>query len=147
MAENVKHGDYVTELCNVTSMYRQITSPQILSTGGNDFNGAPFSLGLSYLTEPFVMVEEAHTHDFDQIVYFLGGDPSNVGDFGAEVEMSVGDPLEKHIITYTSCVYIPAGVMHCPLNVKSVTRPIIFIDITLSPGASIRPLPNASRKD
>lgn len=147
MAENAKHGAYITELCNVTSMYKQITSPQILSTGGNDFNGAAFSLGLSYLTEPFVMVEEAHTHDFDQVVYFLGGDPSNIGDFGAVVEMSVGDPLEKHTITYTSCVYIPAGVLHCPLNIKSVTKPIIFIDITLSPGASIRPLPDSSRRD
>jgi len=92
------------------------------------------------------MVAEAHTHDFDQIIFFLGGDPSNVTEFGAEVEMSLGEPLEKHIINYTSCVYIPAGLMHCPLNIVTVNKPIMFIDITLSPGASIRPLPPTSRR-
>lgn len=146
MAENIKHGDYIIELGKITSIYKQITAPQIAAIGGRDLNGADFSLGWSYLTEPFLMVAEAHTHDFDQIIFFLGGDPNNTGEFGAEVEMSLGEPLEKHIINYTSCVYIPAGLMHCPLNIKTVTKPIMFIDITLSPGASIRPVPPASQR-
>jgi hypothetical protein len=146
MTENKKHGDYITELGMVTSLYKQITAPQILALGGRDLNGADFSLGWSFLTEPFLMVAEAHTHDFDQILFLMGGDPGNVGDFGAEVEISLGEPLTKHVITYSSCVYIPAGLMHCPLDIKSVTRPIMFIDITLSPGASIRPLPDASKR-
>ena len=145
MAENIKHGEYITELRNITSIYKQITAPQVATLGGRDLNGADFSLGWSYLTEPFLMVAEAHTHDFDQIIFFLGGDPASIGEFGAEVEMSLGEPLEKHVINYTSCVYIPAGLMHCPLNVKTVNKPIMFIDITLSPGASIRPVPPASR--
>jgi len=115
MAENIKHGDYITELGTISSMYKQITAPQIAAIGGGDLNGADFSLGWSYCTEPFLMVAEAHTHDFDQIIFFLGGDPNNIGEFGAEVEMSLGEPLEKHIINYTSCVYIPAGLMHCAL--------------------------------
>jgi mannose-6-phosphate isomerase-like protein (cupin superfamily) len=90
------------------------------------------------------MVAEEHTHDFDQVIFILGGDPGNVGDFGAEIEMSVNK--EKHLVKYTSCIYIPAGVLHCPLNIKKVTRPIMFVDITLSPGMSIRPLPAASRR-
>jgi hypothetical protein len=93
------------------------------------------------------MVAEAHTHDFDQIIFFLGGDPNNVGDFGAEVEMHLGENQEKYIINYTSCVYIPAGLLHCPLDIKRVNKPIMFIDVTLSPGLSIRPLPPASRRE
>ncbi len=147
MAENIKHGEYITELGTIQSIYKQITAPQVAALGGRDLNGADFSLGWSYITEPFLMVSEAHTHDFDQIILFLGGNPGSVGEFGAEVEMSLGEPPEKHIINYTSCVYIPAGLMHCPLNVKTVYKPIMFIDITLSPGASIRPLPPASRRD
>jgi hypothetical protein len=147
MAENKKHGEFITELGMVTSLYKQITAPQIVAKGSDDLNGADFSLGMSFLTEPFVMVEQAHTHDFDQILFMLGGDASNVGDFGAVVELSLGEPLEKYTIDYTSCVYIPAGVMHCPLEIVSVTRPIIFIDITLSPGVSVRPLPDASKRD
>lgn len=147
MAENKKHGEFITELGMVTSLYKQITAPQIVAKGGDDLNGADFSLGMSFLTEPFVMVEQAHTHDFDQILFMLGGDASNVGDFGAVVEISLGEPLEKYTIDYASCVYIPAGLMHCPLEIVSVTRPIIFIDITLSPGISVRPLPDASKRD
>ena len=48
---------------------------------------------------------------------------------------------EKHIITYPACVFIPKGTLHGPLNVKRVTKPLMFIDITLSPGYSIRPMP------
>jgi len=71
----------------------------------------------------------------------LGSDSSKVGEFGAEVEMHLGDNQEKHVINYTSCIYMPAGLMHCPLNIKEVTKPFVFIDITLSPGFSIRPVP------
>jgi hypothetical protein len=147
MAENIKHGEYITELGAVTSMYKQINADQISAIGGRDFNGANFSLGWSFLTEPFLMVTETHTHDFDQIIFLLGGDPAYVTNFGAEIEMSLGEPLEKHLIDYTSCIYIPARLMHCPLNVKSVNKPVMFIDITLSPGASIRPLPPTSKRE
>ena len=147
MTENKKHGEFITELGTIQSIYKQITASQVAVGGERDLAGANFSLGWSYLTEPFLMVAEAHTHDFDQIIFFLGGDNNNVGDFGAEVEFHLGENEEKHIINYTSCVYIPAGVVHCPLNIKSVTRPIVFIDITLSPGFSIRPLPAASRRE
>jgi hypothetical protein len=89
------------------------------------------------------MVGDAHTHDFDQLIFFLGGDPSNIGEFGAEVEMYLDN--KKHTINYTSCVYIPAGLLHGPLDVKIINRPIMFIDVTLSPGHSVRPVPPASK--
>ena len=146
MAENIKHGDYITELGMVTSMYKQISASQVAAIGARDLNDADFSLGWSYLTEPFLMVAESHTHDFDQMLFLLGGNPASVGEFDAEIEMSLGDPLEKHLIDYTSCIYIPAGLLHCPLNVKTVNKPIMFIDITLSPGVSIRPVPPASQR-
>lgn len=145
MSENIIRADHVIELGTIQSMYKQITAPQVAALGGRDMNGTNFSMGYSFLTEPFLMVEEAHTHDFDQILWFLGGDPGNVGDFGAEVEMHLGDNQEKHIITYSACVHIPAGLMHCPLNIKKVSKPIMFLDITLSPGASVRPVPKASQ--
>jgi len=147
MAEHKKRGEYTMELTTNQSIYKQIVAPQVAVADSRDLSGADFSMGWSYLTEPFLMVEEAHTHDFDQIIFFLGGDPNNVGDFDAEVEMHLGENQEKNIINYTSCVYIPAGLLHCPLNIKKVNKPIMFIDITLSPGLSIRPLPEASQRE
>jgi mannose-6-phosphate isomerase-like protein (cupin superfamily) len=146
MAGNIKHGEYITELGTIQSMFKQITAPQVAIGGERDLKGAKFSMGWSYITEPFIMVAESHTHDFDQIIFFLGGDPGKVGEFDAEVEMHLGKDQKKHIINYTSCVYVPAGLFHCPLNVKKVNKPFMFIDITLSPGFSIRPLPSASQR-
>jgi hypothetical protein len=146
MVENKKHGEYIMELTNSQSIYRQIVAPQVAVAGSQDLNGSSFSMGWSYLTEPFLMVAETHTHDFDQIIFFLGGNPNNVGDFGAEVELHLGEDQAKNMINYTSCVYIPAGLLHCPLNIKRVDRPIMFIDVTLSPGLSIRPVPPPSRR-
>jgi len=92
-----------------------------------------------------MMVEETHAHGFDQILFFLGGDPRNIKDFDAEVEMTVGG--KKEIITYAACVYIPKGTLHCPLNIKTVNKPITFIDVTLAPIHSMRPMPKTSKKD
>ena len=143
--ESIKHGKYITELKTGYSLYKQVTAPQIGVFGEKDLGGANFSLGWSYLTEPFVMVEESHKHDFEQIILFFGGDPNNIGEFGGEVEMYMEG--EKNVVTYPSCVFIPKGVMHGPLYITKVEKPFMFIDITLSPGPSIRPLPESSKRD
>jgi len=142
---SIKHGKYITELPTGYSLYKQVTAPQIGVFGGRDLGGANFSLGWSFLTEPFLMVAEAHKHDFDQLILFFGGDPFHIGEFGGEVEIWVDK--KKNIITYPACVFIPAGVMHCPLNIRKVNKPFMFMDITFSPGPSVRPLPPASRRD
>jgi hypothetical protein len=141
---NIKHGEYIVELKPGYSMYKQVTAPQVGAFGAKDLNGADFSLGWSFLTAPFLMVADAHKHDFDQVIFFMGGDPNNVVDFDAEVEMTLGDT--KYSITYPACVYIPKGLMHGPLNIKRVTKPFMFFDITISPGPSIRPVPPASQR-
>ena len=142
--ENVKHGEYIVELKPGYSIYKQVTAPQAGAFGARDLNGADFSLGWSFLTEPFVMVAEAHSHDFDQVIFFMGADPNNVVDFDGEVEMGLDGV--NYTVKYPASVYVPKGLMHGPLNIKRVTKPIMFIDITLSPGPSIRPVPQASRR-
>ncbi len=142
--DNIKHGKFIVELKPGFSLYKQITAPQIGAFGAKDLNGANFSLGYSYLTEPFVMVEEAHKHDFDQVIFLLGGDPANVTDFDGEMVFGLDGKLNS--ITYPACVYIPKGTMHGPLNIKRVTKPLMFIDITLHTGPSVRPLPKASER-
>ena len=73
-----------------------------------------------------------HAHDFDMYIIFLGFDADNMGDLGAEIEMCLGEEEEKHIITSPTCVYIPKGMKHCPLNFKRVDKPILFIHCTLA---------------
>jgi hypothetical protein len=73
---------------------------------------------------------EPHTHDYDEVIAFIGTDLNDPYDLGAEVELWLGD--EKHIITRTSLVFIPAGLKHCPLTFLRVDRPVFHY--TTGPG-------------
>ena len=67
----------------------------------------------------------AHTHDFDEVVGLLGSDPDNPKDLGGEVEFWIED--EKYMLTQSCLIFCPKGVKHCPLQVRKVTRPILFL--------------------
>lgn len=135
--KNVSHGPFISELRPAFSLHEVITAPMIGAFGEKDIPGANLSLGMSFLPKPFLMIAEAHKHDFDQFLFFIGGDPNNFVEFTAEVELTLDGKVNS--ITYASWVYIPKGMMHCPLNVKRVNKPILFIDARLSKGASIGP--------
>lgn len=92
-----------------------------------------FSLLWNCITEPFLIAEEAHSHDFDQFLHFYGGNSMNITDFDAEVEFFIGEEGEKHIITEPTIVHIPKGLIHCPLNFKVVNKPVIFMNVALTP--------------
>jgi hypothetical protein len=72
--------------------------------------------------KPYKMIPDGHRHGVAEILYFIGGDPMNFKEFGAEVEFTMGEgkDAEVHIITNTTWVYVPANLMHCPLNFKRV---------------------------
>jgi hypothetical protein len=61
---------------------------------------------------------------------FIGGNPLDITDFGAEIEFTLGG--EKHRINTTAVVSIPKGVEHCPIVFKKVTKPIIFLEVSLT---------------
>lgn len=138
-----KYGKYVIREPITKSMYDPTAAPQLAISGAKHCDGANFSMGWSYITKPFIMVDEAHIHDFDQILCFIGEDPKDVMAFDAEVELSLGEEEEKQIINTTSVVYIPKGLKHCPLNFIRVGKPFMFIDMVLSSQPSIRPKPES----
>ena len=84
------------------------------------------------IQEPHVMPDPPHKHPYDEFLFFIGGNPLNVKDFGAEIEIAFGEEWEKHTIKTTSVVYIPKGLQHCPINVKKVAKPIFFGHIMLA---------------
>ena len=70
-----------------------------------------------------------HKHDFGELFLFLGTDPDDLSDLGAEAEfwLGEGEELEKVVLNSPSSVYVPAGLAHFPLNWKNVRRPCIFV--------------------
>ncbi|MFC2038416.1 hypothetical protein ACFLUG_01410 [Chloroflexota bacterium] len=147
MPDSTDKKAFIKPLQTGTSIHKQVTAPQIGAFGERDLEGRDFSLGWSLLTEPFLMVEDSHSHDFDQLILFFGGDSNNIGEFDGEVEFGLGEKEELHSITAASLIFIPGGVNHGPLNVKRVGKPFMFIDITFSPGPSIRPVPEGNERE
>lgn len=105
--------------------------PELIYTGETDYK-SNFTIMFLRITEPTLMEESAHSHDFDMYLYFLSFDPNNMGDLGAEIEIGLGKEQERHIITTPATVYIPKGMTHCPLEFKRVDKPVLFVHCTLA---------------
>lgn len=90
------------------------------------------SMGYHCISEP-TEFDRPHAHEFAEILCFLGGNPKDIRDLGAEVEIYLGEEQEKHVINTAAVVSIPAGLMHCPLIIKKVTKPFVFLEISLTP--------------
>ena len=133
MAES-KYGKYI--LRGTKGEQAHPETPGVTMTaleGLEDWGGIQHRINWKYISQPVIMVEEPHSHDFDEFLCFLGCDPANARDFGAEVELSLGTEGEKHIIDAATIVCIPKGLVHCPLNFKKVGKPILFCNVYLAP--------------
>jgi hypothetical protein len=95
----------------------------------------PLTQVLRPIYRPYVMIPKAHQHNCAEILYFIGGNPMDFKDFGAEVEFVLGEgkDAETYIITSTTWVYVPKDLPHCPLAFKRVDRPIMFGHIMFAP--------------
>ncbi len=81
-----------------------------------------------------------HTHNADELLVMLGTDPDNITDLGCEVELCMGPEMEKHIITESTLVYVPANMVHCPIRFRNLRRPFIFIQAQLAHKLTEKPL-------
>jgi len=68
-----KYSQYVNQEWITKSVFNEVPAPQWLISGAQHLDGYPFSAGWSCLTEPFTMVPGSHSHDYDQIIGFTGG--------------------------------------------------------------------------
>ncbi len=128
-----KYKDLIVPAPIAQSVYfPQIKAPQINVFGGDHLHGISFTMNWSYLTEPFTLVDHPHTHEFDQVICFLGGNPQNISEFGGVIEMYYGEEQEKHVITESSYICVPKGTVHGPLIVKKIDKPIVYMDFPLT---------------
>lgn len=105
--------------------------PEFIYTGEKEYK-SDFTIMFLRITEPTLMEEFPHSHDFDIYLYFMSFDANNMGELGADIEIGLGPEREIHKITTSTSVYIPAGMIHCPLHFKRVDKPIFFIHATLA---------------
>ena len=74
--------------------------------------------------------DEAHKHDYDEVIGFFGSDLNDPHNLNAEVEFWLED--EKYILNKSCMIYCPAGLRHCPLRVTRVDKPIFFLAVSLT---------------
>ena len=126
--EGTKYGKYIVpELFKTIDYY---TGKSYVAHNGE--LGGNITMAYHCLTRP-KLFDMTHAHDFQEVLCFFGGNPLDISDLGAEIEVQLGAEHEKHVITRSSCISIPANVPHCPLNIKRVDKPIVFLEISNSP--------------
>ena len=70
-----------------------------------------------------------HTHDYDQVLWFLSADPDDMLHLGAEVEIALGEEGIRHRFTTPHTFTIPKGTPHFSPIVKGVDRPFFFLSV------------------
>jgi hypothetical protein len=112
--------------------HKESDAPHLILKSDKDFGDREFSIACVPIFAPYEMQSDNHAHDFDQFLFFTGGDPQHFDDLGGIVELTLsedGKKLEKFTFTEATCVFIPAGLYHCPLYFKKINdprKPIIF---------------------
>jgi hypothetical protein len=100
------------------------------------------SIGYHCIAKP-ITFDFSHSHDFTELLCFIGGNPLDITDLGVDVEVCLGEEHEKHIIKGPTIVSIPKGLVHCPITITNVTKPMIFLEISLN---RIYPRPKDRKK-
>jgi hypothetical protein len=104
----------------------KLAKPKAVMQSGLNFGNPNLSICWECVYEPMTMDPVPHTHDFDEYLAFMGSNAEDVFDFDAEVEVYMGEEGEKHIVDKATVLYIPAGLVHCPVVYKRIGKPILF---------------------
>jgi hypothetical protein len=65
---------------------------------------------------------------------FLGASlPDLIGSFDGEIDLFLGEELEKHVITKATSLYILRRLQHCPLDIKALRKPMMISALMLAP--------------
>jgi hypothetical protein len=127
-----KYGKYIKRepLGTFADLHPELTGIENFRCMGKPW-GVNYSVSTTAIDKPFLMEPGPHVHPYDEFLCFIAGNPMNLRDFGAEIELCLGEEQEKHIINSSTAVYIPKELPHCPLNFKVIKKPIVFMVVML----------------
>jgi hypothetical protein len=91
------------------------------------------NLGIIYehicIDNPNWSIKENRTHDTHELLCFIGGNPENIRELGADVRLCLGENNEEHTISDATVVSIPAGLKHGLIAINRFSRPFILLRI------------------
>jgi hypothetical protein len=135
MIETLRTAKYVREAPVRKPNHREVTTMVPTINSDENYGNMGFHMYWQTVKVPFTMASEPHKHDFPQYLMFSSLDADDLVDLGGVIEMTLsedGKAMEKHIITKATTLYLPAGLYHNPLIFKTVTKPILIMDLYFS---------------
>jgi hypothetical protein len=75
---------------------------------------------------------EMHSHPEEEALFFVGLNPDDPSDFGAEPECGLGPECERYIINKPSVYVMPKDFPHLPVIIRWVDRPYGLVVCSLS---------------
>ncbi len=117
----------------VTEQSEQKKSRKLLGLSlGDDLVKGSFFVQCNWIkprTQPVPGIHDrvSHTHDCPEIIGFMGSNMDDWRNLGGEVEFWMDG--EKHILTRTTLIYVPAGMKHCPMIIHRADKPIFLFNI------------------
>lgn len=69
----------------------------------------------------------SHRHDCGEIIGFFSPSWEKPYELGAEIEFWLED--EKHMITSSAMIFVPAGMNHCPLIIHRADAPVFHFSV------------------
>ena len=136
-----KYGRYIKKLKfkdDVSGLERQVTQ----------LSGQPFGLDFHIKFGTFIAAGKMgkepygpHSHDFNQIMLFMGVDTNEMGELGAEIELCMGEEGEKYMITASSSVYVPKGLAHFPATINRMDNRFIYMEVSCAYGYKEKSVP------
>ncbi len=73
-----------------------------------------------------------HSHNYDDFVLYIGGDPNDDRELGGEIQYYIGG--QPFTFDKTASIYAPRGVKHGPAIWKKVTRPHLEMTMVVGGG-------------
>jgi hypothetical protein len=101
---------------------------------GKDLEGLNVNIAWGFCSQRGIWHRgvNAHSHPADEVLIFLGTDPDNIDDLGAEIEIDLGKEHERYLFGKSSVIVCPAGLPHAPIVTRWVDKPFAFILINLA---------------
>jgi hypothetical protein len=108
--------------------------PPLMHVDGRTLNGFNCSIIFAYAYKTGItgLSTKPHVHNYDEAVFFIGGDPEHFDELGAEVEMAIGEEQEIHVFDKPTAIVVPKGLPHCPIVTRKLEKPYLCMAVSLT---------------
>ncbi len=149
-----EYGQYIVQTLQAPKMsegfkeFYKTYANRLLWMDGNVVPGA-FQMNMAWYhsaseCRPLLKHDE-HSHDTDEMIGFIGSNPEDPYDLGAEIEIGING--EMHRLTKSSIIFIPGGMKHLPLSIISLDRPVLHFSISLNSTYAYKPTATGEATD